>query len=253
MEKKFENKVALITGAAAGIGKETALQFIQLGAKVIISDINETEGQKTTEEIKSMGGDAHFFRCDVAEAKEVFDLVDFTKKTYQRLDFAINNAGISGKLSPTINYPIEEYLKVIAINQNGVFYGMQAQLKMMLAQGSGCIVNIASVAGLRGMPMSSPYAASKHAVIGLTKSVALEMASKNIRVNAVCPVFTLTNMVENMFVDRPDFEEKLRLGIPMKRYGTVTDIANQIIWLCSDESSFITGQSLTVDGGMMAG
>ncbi len=253
MEKKFANKVALITGAAAGIGKETALHFAKLGAKVIVSDIDEIEGQKTVASIRELGEDAHFFKCDVSDVKQVFELVEFTKTTYQRLDFAINNAGIAGKLSPTINYPIDEYLKVIAINQNGVFYGMQAQLKVMLAQGSGCIVNIASVAGLRGMPMSSPYAASKHAVIGLTKSVALEMAAKNIRVNAVCPVFTLTNMVESMFVDRPDFEEKLRVGIPMKRYGTVTDIANQIIWLCSDESSYITGQSLTVDGGMMAG
>ncbi|TAE72683.1 MAG: glucose 1-dehydrogenase [Bacteroidetes bacterium] len=252
MEKKFSNKVALITGAAAGIGKETAIQFAKLGAKIILSDINETEGQKITELIKELGQEAHFFKCDVADAKQVTDLLNFTNNTYQRLDFAVNNAGISGKLSPTINYPIDEYLKVIAINQNGVFYGMQEQLKIMLPQKSGCIVNIASVAGLRGMPMSSPYAASKHAVIGLTKSVALEMASKNIRVNAVCPVFTLTNMVESMFIDRPDFEEKLRLGIPMKRYGTVTDVANQIIWLCSDESSFITGQSLSVDGGIMA-
>lgn len=226
--------------------------FAKMGAKVIVSDINEKEGQKTCEEIQTFNKDVFFIPCNVAEPLQVKDLIKKSVEKLGRIDFAINNAGISGKLSPTLTYPLEEYHRVIAINQHGVFYCIQEELKVMLQQGFGNIVNVASVAGLKGMPMSSPYAASKHAVVGITKSVALEMATKNIRVNAVCPVFTLTNMVENMFVDRPDFEEKLKISIPMKRYGKVEEIAYQIIWLCSEESSFITGQALAIDGGMMA-
>ena len=158
--------------------------------------------------------------------------------------------GLGPKLA---NTPLDEYYKVMKVNVDGVFYCMQAEIQQMLAQERGVIINVASIAGLRGLPNSAPYTASKHAVIGLTKAAALEYARKNIRINAVCPVFTRTPLVEKMFEVDASYEQKLMNTIPMKRYGTPEDIAAAIIWLCSDQSSFITGQAVPLDGGMTAG
>jgi NAD(P)-dependent dehydrogenase (short-subunit alcohol dehydrogenase family) len=253
MKYNFKDKVAIVTGGASGIGRETCLQFAQSGAKVVVSDLNVQGGEETVQSIEKEGGKAIFCATNVAKFEDVQQLVEQTLSAFGRLDFGINNAGIGGSFAPTANYQIEEYRQVMAVNVDGVFYGMKLQIAEMLKQGGGSIVNTASIAGLRGLKNSSPYSASKHAVIGMTKSAALEYASKNIRINAICPVFTRTPLFDAMFDIDPSYEERLKSNIPMKRYGTVNDIAKTILWLCSDEASFVTGQAYALDGGLTAG
>ncbi len=253
MDKQFEGKVALITGAGSGIGRATALALAADGAKVVVSDINVAGGEETVSLVTAAGGDAHFVKADVAAAAEVDAMVQETVGRYGRLDFGINNAGISGGWARVSEYPLDEWHQVLGINLSGVFYCMRSQLPYMLEQGGGVIVNVSSVAGLTGLAMAAAYTASKHGVVGLTKAAALEYARKNIRVNAVCPVFTKTPMVEAMFELDPTFEEKLKRSIPMRRYGTPEEVADAIRWLCSDAASFMTGHALPLDGGIMAG
>lgn len=253
MDKQFEGKVALITGAGSGIGRATALALAADGAKVVVSDINVAGGEETVSLVTAAGGDAHFVKADVAAAAEVDAMVQETVGRYGRLDFGINNAGISGGWARVSEYPLDEWHQVLGINLSGVFYCMRSQLPCMLEQGGGVIVNVSSVAGLTGLAMAAAYTASKHGVVGLTKAAALEYARKNIRVNAVCPVFTKTPMVEAMFELDPTFEEKLKRSIPMRRYGTPEEVADAIRWLCSDAASFMTGHALPLDGGIMAG
>lgn len=253
MDKSFQDKVALITGAASGIGRETAIGFAAEGAKVFVSDVNEAGGLETVQMIKAAGGEAVYMAADVSQAPAVEALVQKALSEYGRLDFGINNAGIGGPFSPITKYSIEDYEKVIAINQNGVFYGMKYQIKAMLETvEQGAIVNVSSIAGLRGLANSSAYSASKHAVIGLTKTAALEYARKNIRINAVCPVFTKTPLFEQMFNIDASYEEKLLKNIPIGRYGTTKDISATILWLCSEKTKFVTGQALALDGGLTA-
>ncbi|NRB51454.1 MAG: glucose 1-dehydrogenase [Saprospiraceae bacterium] len=248
----FKDKSVLITGAGSGIGKATALAFAAAGAKVAVSDINEEGGRATVEEIKKGGGTAFFKRCNVANYRAVVELVHETVSQFGSLDIALNNAGIGGNRVPTSNYDISEWDQVISINQTGVFYCMREELKIMSKQGSGCIVNVSSIAGMRALPMTIAYTASKHAVIGMTKTAALEYARYGIRVNAVCPVFTETPMVEALVGEQKDLAEKLVKTIPMRRFGQVEDIVNAIFWLCDEKSSFVTGQSLAIDGGQTA-
>lgn len=248
----FKDKSVLITGAGSGIGKATALAFAAAGAKVAVSDINEDGGRATVEEIKKGGGIAFFKRCNVANYRAVVELVHETVSQFGSLDIALNNAGIGGNRVPTSNYDISEWDQVISINQTGVFYCMREELKIMSKQGSGCIVNVSSIAGMRALPMTIAYTASKHAVIGMSKTAALEYARYGIRVNAVCPVFTETPMVEALVGEQKDLAEKLVKTIPMRRFGQVEDIVNAIFWLCDEKSSFVTGQSLAIDGGQTA-
>ena len=248
----FKDKSVLITGAGSGIGKATALAFAAAGAKVAVSDINEEGGRATVEEIKKGGGTAFFKRCNVANYRAVVELVHETVSQFGSLDIALNNAGIGGNRVPTSNYDISEWDQVISINQTGVFYCMREELKIMSKQGSGCIVNVSSIAGMRALPMTIAYTASKHAVIGMPKTAALEYARYGIRVNAVCPVFTETPMVEALVGEQKDLAEKLVKTIPMRRFGQVEDIVNAIFWLCDEKSSFVTGQSLAIDGGQTA-
>jgi NAD(P)-dependent dehydrogenase (short-subunit alcohol dehydrogenase family) len=250
--KNFDNKVVMITGAGSGLGKDAAITFAQLGASVVISDINENGGNEVVEIIKKEGGEAFFIKADVSNKADVQNLVKGTIDKYSKLDIAINNAGIGGPFKPMHEYEDEDWDRVVGINQNGVFYCMREELKVMVPQKNGVIINISSIAGLRSMGNGSAYVASKHAVIGLTKSAALEYARLNIRVNAVCPVFTLTPLVDQLFDLGPDMEKKLLQGIPMRRYGQPADITNAILWLAEDSSSFVTGLSLPIDGGMMA-
>ncbi len=249
----FENKVALVTGASSGIGRETSLAFAKEGAKVVVSDINTKGGEETVELIKKAGGEAKFIKNDVSDANEVKKMIEETVKLYGSLDIAINNAGIGGAWGRLADYDIEEYQKVIDVNVSGVFYCLKYEIQQMLKQGGGAIVNISSIAGLKGLQNSGPYSASKHAVLGLTKTAALEYATKNIRVNAIAPVFTLTPLFEQIFKINAEYEEKLKNNVPMKRYGSVQDIANGILWLCSDQAGFITGHTMPIDGGMTAG
>jgi len=248
----FKGKTALITGSGSGIGRATALLFAEKGADIMVSDINEKGGLETVRLVEERGRKAAFQKADVSSLTDVKSLVDKTVEIFGSVNIAVNNAGIGGDFKITHDYPVENWEKVIAINQTGVFYCMQEELKQMVKQGGGAVVNISSIAGLRAQPYTSAYTASKHAVVGLTKTAACEYARYNIRVNAVCPVFTMTPMVEDMLTIDPTFEKKLLRNIPLRRYGQPSDIANAIVWLCADESGFITGHSMPVDGGMTA-
>lgn len=250
----FSDKIALITGAGSGLGRATAVLFAKQGAKVVVSDINEEGGNETVRLIEEAGGAATFIRCNVSQEEEVNLLVQKVVEVYGRLDCAVNNAGIGGLWNPTHSYPTDNFEKVMAVNTTGVFMCMRAEIQQMLKQGGGgAIVNVSSVSGLVGFPNNIAYAASKHAVIGLTRTAALEYAKKNIRVNAVCPVFTITPLVTEMFEIIGDLKDKLEVAIPMKRFGQASEIADAIVYLCSNAASFITGHSLPIDGGMTAG
>jgi NAD(P)-dependent dehydrogenase (short-subunit alcohol dehydrogenase family) len=253
MEKQFEGKVALVTGAASGIGRATALALSKEGASVVVSDINVDAGEETVRLIEEQGEAATFIRADVAKAVEVEALIQDALAAYGRLDMGINNAGIGSRWSRVADFSFADWDEVIGVNLNGVFYCMHYEIKQMLQQGGGVIVNTSSIAGLRGLANSAAYSASKHGVLGLTKSAALEYARNGIRINAVCPVFTRTPLFEELFKVNPTYEERLLHNIPMRRYGTPEDIAAAILWLCSDASAFVTGQALPLDGGIMAG
>lgn len=244
---KLDNKVAFVTGAATGIGRATAIALANEGAKVIVTDINEKEGLETVNRIKKEGGYAKFFQLDVSKKAQVDAVVTEIFNSEGSLDFAVNNAGIGGSPAPLHETTLENWNQMMDINLTGVFLCMQAELKYMLEQGNGRIVNISSLAGLNGMPMGSPYSAAKHGVIGLTKSVAIEYGKYNIRVNAVCPGFVETPILENVPQKVLDYSTNLR--VPMRRIGQPEEVANAILWLLSDESSYINGHQLLVDGG----
>lgn len=251
---EFKDKVVLITGAASGIGKAAATAFAKEGAKVIVSDYNEKEGLNTAELIKDEGGKAAFIPCDVGDAKQVNQLMNQIKSQFGRLDIAINNAGIPGASARTHEYPLDDWDKVMRINASGVFYGMKAQIPLLLAQGGGVIINTASIAGLKGLPNSLAYTASKHAVVGMTKTAAMEYGKKNIRINALCPVFTVTPLfnpeaIEKVAAGIPD---KLKANIPLKRFANVQEQVDAMLWLASDKASFVTGLALPIDGGLTA-
>ena len=253
MSKKFENKSVVVTGAASGIGRATAILFASEGGKIMVSDVNEEGGHETVEMIKNEGGQAEFFKANVANMDEVSALMKTTVAAFGSLDIGVNNAGVGGPWGKLNALSLNDFNTIMAVNVNGVFYCMKEQINIMLKQGGGAIVNISSIAGLRGFANSGAYSASKHAVLGLTKSAALENARKNIRINAVCPVFTRSAMFDQFFDLDPSFKEKLLRTIPMHRYGQPEDIAEAITWLCSEHSSFITGLCFPADGGMTAG
>ncbi len=251
----FTNQVAFITGAGSGIGRATALAFAQAGAKVVVSDVNDAGGQETVSQIKTAGGDATYVTCDVASPAQIEVAVRQTVDTYGRLDIGINNAGIGGKFGRLLDQTPHDFDQMMTINVGGVFYGMQAQIRQMLEQADpgGKIVNVSSIAGVRGMPMGGPYSASKHAVLGLTKTAALEYVRQNIRVNAICPVYTHSGMVDDLINTAPGMEDRMRRVIPLGRFGQPEEIAQAILWLCSDENAFCTGQAIQMDGGLTAG
>ncbi len=246
-----KNKVVLITGSGSGIGRATAYTLADEGAKVIVTDINEDGGNETAEAIIAKGGDAFFIKNNVADWEDVQHMFELALAHYGRIDIAVNNAGIGAPdFAKTHEKPNETWDKIIAVNQTGVFYCMKCELKLMLEQGVGSIINIASIAGIRGLPNAAAYVASKHAVVGLTKTAAMEYAKKNIRVNALCPVFTPSGLFKPEAYG--DFADKLKAGIPMKRFSNVQEMADAINWLASDKASFVTGHALPVDGGLMA-
>lgn len=250
----FTNQIVFITGAGSGIGRATALAFAQAGARVVVAEINEATGRQTVAQIQQASGEALFVACDVARLEQIDAAVRQTVDTYGRLDIGINNAGIGGKYARLIDQTPSDFDQMIAINVGGVFYGMQAQVRQMLNQPEGGkIVNVSSIAGVRGMPMGALYSASKHAVVGLTKTAALEYVRQNIRINAVCPVYTHSTMVDELLQAAPGIEDRMRRMIPMGRFGQPEEIAQAILWLCSDENAFFTGQALHLDGGMTAG
>lgn len=242
----------LITGGGSGIGQTTALAFAQSGARVVVSDRDAATGAETVRRIESEGGAALFVPCDVTQSDQVKTMVARAVEKFGRLDVAVNNAGIDGVRARTADYPESVWRDVIEVNLTGVFLCMQHELAQMVRQGSGSIVNLASVAGVTGFPGHAAYTASKHGVVGLTRTAALDYAKYGIRVNAVCPAYTTTPMVERMVSQMPGLEEKLKSRVPLGRLGRPEEIAQSIQYLCSSAGGFITGHSLVLDGGIMA-
>ena len=252
MPGRLDNKIALVTGAGSGIGRATALVFAREGAKVVVSDIVVEGGQETVQQIEAAGGEAIFVKADVSQAADVETLVAKTVETYGRLDCAFNNAGIEGGVKPTIDCTEEEFDRTIAVNLTGVWLCMKYEIQQMLSQGGGTIVNTASAAGLVGFPGLPDYVASKHGVVGLTKTSALEYAKSGIRVNAVCPGVIQTPMVERGAQLSPGFDELAVSMEPVGRFGQPAEIGEAVVWLCSDAASFVTGIPMQVDGGLVA-
>ena len=250
----YKDKIVLVTGGASGIGKAASIAFAKEGAKVVISDVNESGGNETVSEIEKNGGEAIFIKCNVAKYEQVKSLIEQIIDKYGRLDVGINNAGIGGELARTEKASNEVFDQVMAVNAAGVFYCMKEQIKVMLTHGGGSIVNTASIAGLRGLPNGIAYVASKHAVVGMTKTAAMEYARNNIRVNALCPVFTVTALFNPEQMDQASsgLSDKLKAGIPMKRFAEVQEQVDAMLWLASDKATFVTGLALPVDGGITA-
>lgn len=254
MTQDFSGKIAVITGGGSGLGRQAALAFAKRGATVALSDVNVEGGQETVEIIAEKGGTAVFAQVNVADQAAVTNWIDETVSHFGRLDFALNNAGIGGSTGYRTDEISEDlWQRVIDVNLNGVWYCMKAQLPHMVKQGQGVIVNLASIAGLVAVPRNAAYAASKHAVVGLTRSAALEYVRKGVRINAVCPGFTDTPMVQGGMEQDPVFAERLLRGVPARRLGRPEEIAAAIMYLCSDEAAFMIGQTMVLDGGITAG
>lgn len=252
MGMTFSGQVVVITGAGAGIGRSTALAFAAEGLKVVVSDIDTAAGETTVEQIRAAGGEATFVRCDVTRDAEVKALMDAVVETYGRLDYAFNNAGIEIEDGRVPEGSEAEFDAIIGVNVKGVWLCLKYQLPLILAQGGGAIVNTASIAGLAAAPKMSIYSASKHAVIGLTKSAAIEYAKKRVRVNAVCPAVIDTEMFRRAHGGDVQHEQRVVAIHPMARVGKPEEIASAVLYLCSDGAAFTTGHALTVDGGFMA-
>ncbi len=250
MDNRMQDKIVIVTGAGSGIGKSTAEAFGSLGATVVVSDINLKKAQKVSELIVTNGGKSLPIRTDVAQFDEMSQLIQQTEAQYGQLDIMVNNAGIGPKnLVKTAEHTLEDWNSVIAVNQTGVFYGMKLALVQMQKQGFGSIVNVASLAGLKASVNNLSYAASKFAVVGMTKSAALEYAKSGIRINAVCPGYTASALLDRLLSARPDMDALLKSTIPMKRFGQASEIAEAIVWLASEKTKFITGETITLDGG----
>lgn len=252
MAGRVAGKVALVTGAGSGIGRATALAFAREGAKVVAADVVVEGGQETVRLITAAGGEATFVKADVANAAEVEALVKKTVEAYGRLDCAFNNAGVEGEIAPTAECTEANWDRVIDIDLKGVWLCMKYEIQQMLKHGGGAIVNTASVAGLVGFQGIPAYVAAKHGVNGLTKTAALEYAKSGIRVNAVCPGVIHTPMVERAFRASPQMAEAATALEPVGRLGKPEEIAEAVVWLCSDAASFVTGLPMAVDGGLVA-
>ncbi len=250
MESTFTNKVVIVTGGASGIGRAAAIAFAKKGAKVAVADW--TENQETVELITASGGEAIFIKCDVSKADDVKAMVEKTVATFGRLDYAFNNAGIEGAAAPSKDCTEENWDKTIGVNLKGIWLCMKYEIPEILKQGKGAIVNCASVAGLVGFGGVPAYVASKHGVVGLTKTAALECAQLGIRVNAVCPGVIQTPMIDRLTGTNKEAIDQFTKLEPVGRFGQPEEIANAVVWLCSDKASFVTGHAMAVDGGFVA-
>lgn len=252
MTTGMQDKVVVITGAGAGIGRACAISFAEAGARVVVADITNDSGYETAKMIEGRGGHAVFLNVDVADGDSVHEMVDETVKEFGGLDYAVNNAGIEGRSADTADCSEDNWDRVIAINLKGVWNCMRHEIPRMLERGCGAIVNMASVAGLVGFTGLPAYCASKGGVIQLTRTAALEYATRGIRVNAICPGVIHTDMVERL-VGGDDEKEKTFTALePVNRMGRPEEIARAAVWLCSDDASFVTGHPLAVDGGFVA-
>jgi NAD(P)-dependent dehydrogenase (short-subunit alcohol dehydrogenase family) len=252
MSGQMRGKVALVTGGSSGIGQATAFALAREGAKVVVADIDEKCGQETVRVIKESGGQATFIRTDVSEAAQTEALIKKVVDTYGRLDCAFNNAGIEGEQALTADTPEETWDRVIGINLKGVWLCMKYEIQQMLQQGGGAIVNTSSVAGLAGFATLIPYVASKHGVMGMTRTAAMEYAQEGIRVNAVCPGVIDTPMVKRITNGDQEAHAQFAALQPVGRMGKPEEVAEAVVWLCSDAASFVTGHGMAVDGGYIA-
>lgn len=248
----FKDKVAFVTGGSTGIGRATALAFAEHGAHVVVADVNLDAGGKTAQLIQESGGKGHFVRCDVSKDADVKKAIEDTVGLFGRIDFAFNNAGTEGIQAMTKDCSEENWDRVIAVNLKGVWLCMKYELQQMLKQGGGSIVNCSSIAGLIGFNAVPAYVASKHGVLGLTKTAALEYAKSGIRINAVCPGVIDTPMIERATHGDANAINMYAAGEPVGRLGRPQEIAAAVLWLSSEQSSFVTGHPLVVDGGWVA-
>lgn len=249
--KRLDNKVALVIGGSTGIGRAAAIAFAQAGAKVIVAGRGEVRGKETEAMIQQAGAEGLFIQTDVSDDRSVQSLVEQTLDKFGRLDAAFNNAGIEGKVAPLAETTESDFDNIININLKGVYLGLKYQVQHMLENGGGAIVNTASIGGVVGFPNTAIYCASKHGVIGLTKTAALELAQSNIRVNAIAPGAVQTGLLNRMSGGEAS-AQAVAQAIPMGRVSTPEEIALAVVWLCSDEASYITGQTLILDGGFTA-
>jgi len=249
MYTEFKNKVVIITGASTGIGRATALKFAEHGAKISLADIQDVEGQKLAEEIRHIGNDCIYIHCDISKSEDVKRMVETTVQHFGQLDIAYNNAGIEGQMGFTAEGSEENFDRVIGINLKGVWACMKYQIPEMLKKQKGVIVNCSSIAGVIGSQGLPVYVASKHGVIGLTKNAALEYAKLGIRVNAVCPAGVHTPMLDRIVQSSPGLGDQLNAMHPIGRVAKPEEIADAVLYLCSDSASFVTGHEMLVDGG----
>lgn len=246
MTASMANRVALVTGAGSGIGRASALAFARQGARVVVADVSAEGGEETVGLIKDGGGEAIFVKTDVTQAAEVEALVKKAVQSYGRLDYAHNNAGVLGMVAPTADYSEEDWDRTININLKGIWLCLKYEIPQMKEQGGGAIVNSSSIAAFGAIPNSPAYVASKHGIMGLTRSAAVEYAKAGIRVNAVCPGPTDTPAIERQAPGK-------RIGtMPTKRMASTEEVAAAVIWLCSEAASFVSGHGLTIDGGASA-
>ncbi len=251
MAGEFGGKAVLVTGGGYGIGRAAALGFARKGAKVVVADVDVMNGEETVLRIKVAGDEAIFVKTDVSQEVEVEALIKKTVETYGRLDCAFNNAGIHKVFVSTIDFTEKDWDEMMDVNLKSVWLCMKYEIPQMLKQGKGAIVNTSSAAGLIAAPSNPAYPASKHGVVGLTKSTAIEFARKGIRVNCVCPGPTRTGMHDSLVAVAPQMVDAMNTKVPMGRIGEPEEVAAAAIWLCSDEASYITGHALPVDGGLV--
>ena len=249
MDKDLQGKTALVTGAASGIGRATALLYGQHGARVMVSDIDEEPGRQVVAELRAAGAEAQFYKADVGDPAQCHQLVQATVAAFGTLDVACNNAGITGELSLTADYSLEGWQRIINVNLNSVFYCLKYELEVMLKQGHGAIINMSSILGQVGTPTLAGYVAAKHAVVGLTQTAAIEYAAQGIRINAVGPGYIDTPLLSAFSAET---KQELVALHPIGRLGHAEEVATLVIWLSSDKASFVTGSYYPVDGGYLA-
>lgn len=252
MMQALDGKIALVTGGAAGLGRGTALTFAKAGATVIIADVDERGAEETVRLITAAGGAAHALATDVTRAAAVETLLTHIAATWGRLDCACNNAGVADGAPAWLDLTEDAWERVLTLNLTGVWLCMRAEIRQMLTQGRGTIVNMASIFGLVGSPTSPALTATKHGVIGLTKSASVAYAKAGIRINAVCPAFIDSPVLDRFFREYPQHKNAVVASHPAGRVGTVEEVAEAVVWLCSDAAGFVTGQALAVDGGYVA-